>query len=90
MIRIIETNPQLINMKIEMTIPQSDVFDYLKNKGYEIKTFLWEYEDETFPNGVTTHQSWTFTATKDGESQSEGTIYTSVFEKEMKGALKLQ
>lgn len=67
-----------------MTIPQSEVFELLQKKGYEIKSWLWVYEDETFPNGKNRNESWTFTATKDGEEQGESNIYTEVFDKEVK------
>ncbi|MCW3168929.1 hypothetical protein OMO38_10385 [Chryseobacterium sp. 09-1422] len=67
-----------------MTIPQSDVFTFLHIKGYEIKSWLWQYTDETFPNGLSSHATWTFTATKVDEEQCEETIYTEVFDREVK------
>lgn len=75
-------------MKIETTITQQDVFFFLQAKGYKIESWLWEYEDETFPNGLTHHATWTFTALKAGEIQSEKNIYTTVFDKEIKEFLK--
>lgn len=83
MLRITEQE-KVIQMKIEMTIPQTEVFEFLQKKGYEIKSFLWIYEDETFPGGVNLNETWTFTATKNGETQSEKTIYTAVLDKEVK------
>ncbi|MCU7615645.1 hypothetical protein NZ698_00425 [Chryseobacterium sp. PBS4-4] len=71
-----------------MIILQQEVFEFLSKQGYEVKSWLWEYEDETFPNGVTLHESWTFTATKEGDDQCEETIYTEVFDKEVKQLLK--
>lgn len=67
-----------------MTIPQADIFTFLQVRGYEIKNWLWQYEDETFPSGLTHHATWTFTACKDGEEQCEETIYTEVFDREVK------
>lgn len=81
-------NENLINMKINLTIPQLEIFSFLQKKGYEIKSWLWQYTDETFPGGVSFHEKYTFTATKEGESQSEKTLYLNVFEKEIKGFLK--
>lgn len=79
---------KIVKMKVEISIPQSEIFEFLQKNGYEIKSWLWQYEDETFPNGVTLHENWTFTATKNDELQSEKTLYLTVFEREMKGLLK--
>lgn len=81
-------NEKIIKMKIEFTIPQGDIFIFLQKKGYEVKSWLWSYTDETFPNGKTNHESFTFTATKPDEVQCEKTLYLSVFEKEIKELLK--
>lgn len=70
-----------------MMIPQTKIFEFLQKKGYEIKSWLWEFTDETFPGGITSHQSWTFTACKASEKQSEETIYTRVFNNEVKQML---
>lgn len=88
MIELRETNKNLIKMKIEMTIPQGDIFNFLHERGYEVKSWLWTFTDESFPNGTSQHESWTFTATKPAEIQSEETIYMTVFEREMKCILK--
>jgi hypothetical protein len=88
MIELREINTNLVKMKIQMTIPQGDIFNFLQQRGYEVKSWLWTFTDETFPNGITTHQSWTFTATKPAEPQSENTLYMAVFEREMKTILK--
>lgn len=83
MLRITE-HENVIKMKIELNFTQTQIFEFLQNKGYEIKSWLWEFTDETFPGGVTYHETWTFTATKDGEEQCEETIYTAVLDKEVK------
>lgn len=70
-------------MKIELTIPINEMFIFLRNKGYEVKSYMWSYTDDTFPGGTSYHEKWTFTATKPGENQSEKNIYTEVFEKEV-------
>ena len=75
---------ETIKMKIEMVISQQEVFEFLSKQGYEVKSWLWRYEDETFPNGVTLHESWTFTATKERDDQCEDNNYTKVFDKEIK------
>lgn len=87
MIRLQKINFETYKMKIEMHLPQSEIFNYLQKKGYEINSWLWRYEDETFPGGITHHEQWTFTATKLGEKQCEENIFTSVFEREMKSFL---
>ncbi|MEC3875955.1 hypothetical protein [Chryseobacterium salviniae] len=89
MLKITE-NEKTIQMKIEMTIPQSQIFEFLQKKGYEVKSWLWQFTDETFPGGVTAHEVWTFTATKIGEFQCEDTIYTKVLDKEVKRLLNLK
>lgn len=84
MIRLQKINFETYKMKIEMHLPQSEIFSYLQKKGYEINSWIWRYEDEIFPGGITHHEQWTFTATKPGEIQCEEAIFTSVFEREMK------
>lgn len=86
MITITE-NENVIKMKIEMNIPQSQIFEFLQKRGYEIKSWLWQFTDETFPGGITSHEIWTFTATKTGEIQSRENIYTKVFDREIKDVL---
>ena len=76
-----------ITMEIKLNLPHESIFAFLQTKGYEIKPWLYCYEDETFPNGTSYYESWTFTATKTDESQSEDTIFTTVFEKEIKEIL---
>lgn len=88
MIDLREIKENLVRMKIEMTIPQADIFNFLQQRGYEVKSWLWTYTDDTFPNGTSYHESWNFTATKEGEPQSEKALYMSVFENEMKDILK--
>lgn len=82
-------NEKIIKMKIEMNFPQSEIFEFLQKKGYEINSFLWRYEDETFPGGWSSHETWTFTATKPGEIQEEKNIYTNVFKSEITNILKI-
>lgn len=81
-------NEKIIKMKIETNIPQSDIFEFLQKLGYEIKSWLWKFEDETFPNGISYHESWTFTATRNGEEQSEDTLFLTVFKQELTKLLK--
>lgn len=88
MIRLTQKNDNF-TMYIKMNIPQSQMLDFLSKKGYDVKSWLWRYEDTTFPNETTKHESWTFTATKKGEKQSEANIYTAVFEEEIRKVLKL-
>ena len=87
---MIRIKPQLetIEMEIKLTLPHETIFAFLQKKGYEIKPWLYCYEDESFPAGKTHHERLTFTATKDGQNQSEETLFLNVFEKEMKEVLK--
>lgn len=88
MIRLTQKNENF-TMYIKMNFAQTKILDFLSKQGYTVKSWLWQYEDTTFPNGTTQHESWTFTATKGNEPQSEANIYTTVFEKEIRKALKL-
>lgn len=76
-----------ITMEIKLNLPLESIFAFLQKKGYEIKPWLYCYKDESFPNGISHHESWTFTATKTDESQSEETLFLTVFEKEIKEIL---
>lgn len=84
MIQVIPKGNNIYHMKIEMHIPQEQIFEFLQKRGYEIIAYLWNYGDETFPNGKTKNEVWTFTATKANEIQSEEALYLSVFENELK------
>ena len=77
-----------ITMEIKLTIPHESIFAFLQKKGYEIKPWLYCYEDDSFPAGKTHHERLTFTATKEGQNQSEETLFLNVFEKEIKDFLK--
>lgn len=88
MIRLTSIPENLIKMEIKMHLPYEDIFRFLIGRGYEVMPWLWKYEDETFPGGTTQHESWTFTACKEGEKQSEETHYLKVFEKEINEFLK--
>ena len=87
MIRL-HQNTEHITMEIKLTLPHESIFAFLQKKGYEIKPWLYCYEDESFPAGKTHHEKWTFTATKPDESQSEETLFLTVFEKEIKEMLE--
>ena len=76
-----------ITMEIKLNLPLESIFAFLQKKEYEIKPWLYCYKDESFPNGISHHESWTFTATKPDESQSEETLFLTVFEKEIKEIL---
>ena len=76
-----------ITMEIKLTIPHESIFAFLQKKGYEIKPWLYCYEDESFPAGKTHHERLTFTATKEGQNQSEETLFLNVFENEIKEIL---
>lgn len=77
-----------ITMEIKLNLPHESIFAFLRTKGYEIKPWLYCYEDESFPNGASYHENWTFTATKPDENQCEKNIFTTVFEMEIKEILQ--
>ena len=77
-----------VTMEIKLNLPHETIFAFLQTKGYEIKPWLYRFCDETFPGGKTNHEKWTFTATKQDESQSEETLFLTVFEKEIKEILQ--
>ena len=80
----IHYHQELVIMEIKIRYPHESIFVFLQKKGYEIKPWLYCYEDESFPNGTSYHESWTFTATKPDEKQSEENLFLNVFEKEIK------
>jgi len=84
MIRIMPKGDNTIIIAMEIQAPHESVFYFLQSKGYEVKSWLWKYQDESFPGGQSSHETWTFTATKEGENQNEGTMFLTVLEKEIK------
>ena len=83
MIRL-HQNTEHITMEIKLNLTLESIFAFLQKKGYEIKPWLYCYEDDSFPAGKTHHEKLTFTATKDGQNQSEENLFLNVFEKEIK------
>ncbi|SKB63563.1 hypothetical protein SAMN05660477_00399 [Soonwooa buanensis] len=90
MIHLTEIKPDLIKMEIKMHLPQMDVINFLQKKGYEVKAFFFVVPaSEEFLISEPAFSVSSFTATKDGELQSEETMYLNVFEKEIKSFLSL-
>ena len=85
MIRLTPKPPDIIKMEIQMHIPQLDVINFLQKKGYEVKayTLVFPATEEMLLSEPRT-EIHTFTATKDGQSQSEENLFLNVFEKEIK------
>ena len=85
MIRLTPKPPDLIQMEIQMHIPQLDVINFLQKKGYEVKayTLVFPATEEMLLSEPRT-EIHTFTATKPGQNQSEETLFLNVFEKEIK------
>ena len=90
MIKLTEKPPDLVKMDIQLTIPQTEIFQFLQSKGYEIKGFPIHYPvTEEFLISEP-YQIWhTFTATKKDEEQSNENQFLKVFKKEIKEILKL-
>ena len=90
MIKLTEKPPDLIKMEIQLTIPQTEIFQFLQSKGYEIKGFPIHYPaTEEFLISEPSHTWHTFTATKQDEEQSNENQFLKVFKKEIKELLKL-
>lgn len=89
MIQLTEKLPDRIKMEIKMHLPQTFVFDFLNNKGYEVKAFSIDFpEEDGFLIYEPASKLYTFTATKKDEEQSLENLYLKVFEKEVKDFLK--
>ena len=89
MINLTEKPPDLVKMDIQLTIPQTEIFQFLQCKGYEIKAYSISYEaEEEFLITEPAHTWHTFTATKDNEKQSVKNQFLIVFKKEVKELLK--
>ncbi len=89
MIRLTLKPPDLIQMEIQMHIPQLDVINFLQKKGYEVKayTLVFPATEEMLLSEPRT-EIHTFTATKPNENQTEENLFLNVFEKEIKEFLK--
>ena len=89
MIRLTPKPPDIIQMEIQMHIPQLDVINFLQKKGYEVKayTLVFPATEEMLLSEPRT-EIHTFTATKPNENQSEENLFLNVFEKEIKDFLK--
>lgn len=88
MIQLIPKGDKIYQMKVELHLPQCKIIEFLQMNGYTVLPYLWKYTDETFPNGPTNHETWTFTATKLGEVPSDKNMFGEVFEREIKEIIK--
>ena len=89
MINLTEKPPDLVQMEIKMHLPQTEIFEFLQKKGYEVKAFPIHYPaKEEFLLSEPATVWHTFTATKPGESQNPQNQYLKVFENEFKQILK--
>lgn len=89
MINLTEKPPDLVYMEVKMHLPQTEIFEFLQKKGYEIKAFPIHCpaQEEFLLNEPAT--VWhTFTATKPGENPTPEKQYLKVFETEVKTLLK--
>lgn len=85
MIRLTPKPPDIIQMEIQIHLPQLDVINFLQKKGYEVKayTLVLPATEEMLLSEPRT-EIHTFTATKPDEKQSEENLFLNVFEKEIK------
>ena len=85
MIRLTPKPPDIIQMEIQMHIPQLDVINFLQKKGYEVKAYTLVFPaTEEMLLSEPRAELHTFTATKPNENQSEENLFLNVFEKEIK------
>ena len=84
MIRIKEEQG-IITMYTKAEMSQAQIIKFLQCQGYEVKGY---YLNLPAQEGLLVSEPavsrWTFTATKEGEKQSDKNIYTDVFEREIK------
>ena len=82
MIRIKEEQG-IITMYTKADMSQAQIIKFLQCQGYEVKGY---YLNLPAQEGLLVSEPavsrWTFTATTDGEKQSDKNIYTDVFERE--------
>lgn len=89
MINLTTNGKDIIKMEIKMHLPQMSVINFLQKKGYEIKAYVLVLEaEESMLLSEPRQEIYTFTATKDGETQNAKTVYLNVFETELKKTLK--
>lgn len=89
MITLTEIN-DIIKMEIKLHIPQTEIFEFLQKRGYEVKAFSIDHpECDGFLIYEPASTEMTFTATKGNEEQCRENLYLTVFHKEMKETLKL-
>ena len=87
-INIQNKDPEVMDVYIKMSIPITNVFEFLMKRGYHIKTYTIDYPPvEEFLIYEPASSLVTFTATKPHEAQSSDHIYHKVFEKELKSIL---
>lgn len=87
MIRL--TEPLIdITMKIEMDLPQTQILEFLNQKGYRIEAYRL-YLPPTEEMLVSENESikYTFVALKEGEKPNDDNLYLKVFEREVKRLL---
>ena len=88
MIRIKEEQ-SIITMHARAEMSQGQIIKFLQSQGYEVKGY---YLNLPAQEGLLVSEPavsrWTFTATKEGEKQSNENIYTNVFEREIKDFFK--
>lgn len=77
-----------ITMKIEVDLPQTQILEFLKRKGYRIEACRQYYPPtEGILVGESELFKWSFCALKEEETPSSDNDYLKVFEKEMKELL---
>lgn len=75
-------------MEVKLQIAQTDVFAYLKKRGYEVQPYAVQLPaSEELLVSEPARELHTFTATKPGESQNEEHLYLKVFERELKNII---
>lgn len=87
-INIQNKDPEVMDVYIKMSIPITNVFEFLMKKGYHVQSFAFTVPaTEEILLSEPAYTVSTFTATKPDEAQSSDHIYHKVFEKELKSIL---
>lgn len=90
MINLTEKLPDLVQMEIKLEIPQTEIFEFLRGRGFEIKGFPIHFPATEEMLVSEPAYTWhTFTATKGNEAQSRENQFLEVYKNEIRETLKL-
>lgn len=83
-INIQKKDPEVMDVYIKMSIPITNVFEFLMKKGYHVQSFAFTVPaTEEILLSEPAYTVTTFTATKENQKQGYFTLYDQVFQKEL-------